>query len=324
MSKKFRLFLVLALALSLTSLSVFAVTWRLADDQPAGYPTVLADQFFASIISQMTNGKINIKVYYGSQLGAETNTTQQTIANVIQIDRVNAAPLGSFVPELNILSLPYLFSSSAQEWKALYGKPGQELLSSMKAEGLIGLTYYDSGQRSFFTRKTPVMKPSDMNGLKIRVQKAPVFVGMVKDMGGSPVPMAYGDVYTGLQTGVIDGAENNIPSYYTMSFYQVAPYYSFDGHSRVPEVLFMNLNAWNSLTSQEQSIFKTAAMAASLYERQLWNEQVQKDMNLLKKAGVHFYYPTKSDIALFQEAVKPLYKEYSKYQTLIDEIRNIK
>lgn len=324
MSGKIRLLLVLTFAFSLLSLSIFAVTWRLADDQPAGYPTVLGDQLFASIVNEMTHGKINIKVYYGAQLGAETQTTQETISGVIQINRVNAAPLASFVPELGVLSLPYIFSSSEQEWKVLYGPIGEELLNSMKVAGLIGLTYYDSGQRSFFTRHTPILKPSDMKGLKIRVQKSPVFVSMVKAMGGSPIPMAYSSVYTALQSGVIDGAENNIPSYYTMSFYQVAPYYSYDGHSRVPEILFMNLKAWNSLTSTEKTIFKTAAMASSLYERQLWNERVQKDLQLLKKAGVHFYYPTASDIALFQKAVAPVYKKYSQFKDIIDAIRNTK
>ncbi len=324
MSSKVRLLLVLTFVFSLLSLSVFAVTWRLADDQPAGYPTVLGDQLFANIVSEMTHGKINIKVYYGAQLGAETQTTQETISGVIQINRVNAAPLASFDPELGVLSLPYIFSSSKQEWKVLYGKVGQELLNSMKSVGLIGLTYYDSGQRSFFTRHTPILKPSDMKGLKIRVQKSPVFVAMVKAMGGSPIPMAYSSVYTALQSGVIDGAENNIPSYYTMSFYQVAPYYSYDGHSRVPEILFMNLKAWNSLTPTEKTIFRTAAMAASLYERQLWKARVQEDLSLLKKAGVHFYYPTPADIALFQKAVEPVYAKYSKFKDIITAIRNTK
>ncbi len=324
MSSKGRLLVVLALMLSLVTLSIFAVTWRLADDQPAGYPTTMADQFFANIVREMTNGKINIEVYHGGQLGAETQTVQQTMAGIIQINRVNAAPLASFVPELSVLSLPYIFSSSTQEWKVLYGPIGEKLLNSMKVAGLIGLTYYDSGQRSFFTRHTPILKPSDMKGLKVRVQKAPVFVKMVNAMGGSAVPMAYGEVFTALQTGVIDGAENNIPSYYTMSFYQVAPYYSFDGHSRVPEILFMNLKAWNSLTPEEQTIFKTAAMASSLYERKLWNAKVEKDMELLKKAGIHFYYPTKADIALFQKAVAPVYKQYSKYKDLINAIRSTK
>ncbi len=324
MSSKVRLLLVLTFVFSLLSLSVFAVTWRLADDQPAGYPTVLGDQLFANIVSEMTHGKISIKVYYGAQLGAETQTTQETISGVIQINRVNAAPLASFDPELGVLSLPYIFSSSKQEWKVLYGKVGQELLNSMKSVGLIGLTYYDSGQRSFFTRHTPILKPSDMKGLKIRVQKSPVFVAMVKAMGGSPIPMAYSSVYTALQSGVIDGAENNIPSYYTMSFYQVAPYYSYDGHSRVPEILFMNLKAWNSLTPTEKTIFRTAAMAASLYERQLWKARVQEDLSLLKKAGVHFYYPTPADIALFQKAVEPVYAKYSKFKDIITAIRNTK
>lgn len=320
---KFRFFIALAV-IGLMAFSAFAITWRMADDQPAGYPTVLADQFFANVVNQMTNGKINIVVYYGAQLGSEESIVQQVISGAIQLERLNAAPLGSYAPEMNILSLPYLFSNSDQEWKVLYGPIGQKLLTDLQSIGLMGLTYYDSGERSFFTRKTPILTPSDVKGLKIRVQQSPVFIDLIKDLNGAAVPMAYGDVYTALQTGVIDGAENNIPSYYTMSFYQVAPYFSFDDHSRVPEVVIMNLSAWKSLTPEEQEIFKTAAMAASLYERELWDQLTKQDMALLEKAGVHFYYPTQEDIKLFQQAVAPIYQQYSQYKSIIDEIRATK
>ncbi|WP_455382156.1 TRAP transporter substrate-binding protein [Salinispira pacifica] len=296
--------------------------WKLADDQPADYPTVKADEYFAKLVKEQTNGKFDIKVFYGGQLGAETQTVQQTISGVIQLNRVNAAPLASFVGDMSVLSLPYIFTSSDGEWKVLYGAPGNQILQSMQKQGLMGLTYYDSGQRSFFTRKTPIESPSDMKGLKIRVQKSPVFVDMVKALGGSPVPMAYGDVFTGLQTGVIDGAENNIPSYVTMSFYQVAPYYSYDGHSRVPEVLFMNLKAWNSLSSAEQSIFKKAAHEASMYERKLWAQKVQTDLKKLQSANVHLYHLTADQVKKFQDAVQPVYKQYSQYSSLINAIKN--
>lgn len=300
------------------------VTWKLADDQPAGYPTVAADQEFAKLVKEQTNGRYDIKVFYGGQLGSETQTVQQTISGVIQINRVNAAPLASFVGDMSVLSLPYIFTSSQQEWNVLYGKPGQEILDSMKAQQLIGLTYYDSGQRSFFTRKTPITSPADMKGLKIRVQKSPVFVEMVKDLGATPVPMAYGDVFTALQTGVIDGAENNIPSYATMSFYQVSPYYSYDGHSRVPEVLFMNLKAWQSLSPADQKIFTSAAHQASLTERKLWAQKVQTDMKKLQSANVHFVHLSSAQVKAFQDAVAPVYKMYSKYDSLINEIKNTK
>lgn len=300
------------------------ITWKLADDQPAGYPTVVADQEFAKIVNQKTNGRYNIKVYYGGQLGSETQTVQQTISGVIQINRVNAAPLASFVGDMSVLSLPYIFTGSQQEWNVLYGKAGEQILQSMKAQKLMGLTYYDSGQRSFFTRKTPITSPADMKGLKIRVQKSPVFVEMVKDLGATPVPMAYGDVFTALQTGVIDGAENNIPSYATMSFYQVAPYYSYDGHSRVPEVLFMSLKAWDSLSPADQTIFKDAAHQASLVERKAWAAKVQTDMKKLQSANVHFVHLTPTQVKAFQDAVAPVYKMYSKYDSLINEIKNTK
>jgi len=314
----------LVLLLVFPTLLIFSVTYRLAENQPADYPTTLADIFFADVVRQMTNGRIDIQVYYGGQLGSETETIQQTMAGVIQFNRVNAAPLASFVDSLSVLSLPFLFSSEEHLWKVLYGQVGEKLLDSMKSSGLIGLTYFDSGARSFFTRKTPILKPDDLKGLKIRVQNAPVFVEMVKLLGGTPIVMEYGQVYTGLQTGVIDGAENNIPSYYTMSFYQVAPHYSFNMHSMVPEILFMNLATWNSLSKEDQLIIKTAAHAASLYQRKLWADRTKANMEALKAAGANFYYPTPEDLKLFQKAVQPLYQKYDKYKDIIDAIMNTK
>lgn len=311
--------------LSLLAVVIFSatVTWRMAEVHPLNYPTTQANIFFAETVRKMTNGRINIEVLYGGQLGGETETIQQTMAGIIQFNRTNAAPLASFVDSLSVLSLPFLFRDKEHFWKVLDGPIGEQLLESMKSSGLIGLTFYDSGARSFYTTKKPILKVEDVKGLKIRVQNAPVFVEMIKLLGGTPIVMEYGQVYSALQTGVVDGAENNIPSYESSSHYEVAPHYTFNRHTMVPEILFMNLATWNSLSKEDQLIIKTAAYAASLYERKLWEEREKISLEKVKDR-VNLYYLTPEELKRFQDAVQPIYKQYEKHKAIIDSIINTK
>lgn len=318
-----RKFVIVILALLAVVAYSATVTWRLAEVHPLNYPTTQANIFFAETVRKMTNGRINIEVLYGGQLGGETETIQQTMAGVIQFNRTSAAPLSSFVDTLSVLSLPFLFRDKNHYWKVLDGAVGEQLLESMKSSGLIGLTFYDSGARSFYTTKKPILKVEDVKGLKIRVQNSPVFVDMIKLLGGTPIVMEYGQVYSALQTGVIDGAENNIPSYESSSHYEVAPHYTFNMHTMVPEILFMNLAAWNSLSKEDQLIIKTAAFAASLYERKLWEEREKISLEKVKDK-VNLYNLTPEEMKRFQEAVQPIYKQYEKHKTVIDSIINTK
>lgn len=244
------------------------------------------------------------------------------VVGAVDFGRVNAAPLASFDPQLNLFNLPYLFTSKDQMWKVLNGPIGSQMLDTLKSAKLVGLTYYDSGSRSFYNSKRPAAHPEDLKGLKIRVQQSEMFINLVKTLGGSPTPMAYGEVFGALQTGVIDGAENNWPSYYSTNHYQVAKYYTVDEHSRTPEILVASQSTWNKLSPEDQKIILQAARDSQDVQRKAWSELEEK----AQKAAVdNGNVITQVDPAEWRKAVEPLYEKYGKdYQDLIEQIRNTK
>ena len=217
--------------------------------------------------------------------------------------------------------MPYLFRDEDHLWKVLDGPIGKGLLKGMESSNLVGLAYYDSGARSFYTKGKPIKTLADMKGLKIRVQPAKVFIDMVNILGASATPMNYGEVYSGLQTGIIDGAENNPPSLWTSNHYEVAKYYSLDEHSRVPEVLIMSKKVWDGLSPDDQKLIAQAAQESVVEHKKLWNEFVQKSMDELKVKGVVFLKPDK---APFEKAVQPVYAKYPEYKDLISQIQAVK
>lgn len=295
---------------------------KLSDDQPKGYPTVKGDEAFAKEVKQKTNGRIQIKVYAGGSLGAESDVAQQVQLGSVDLQRINAAPLATYDSAMGVLSMPYLFKSDKQKWDVLNGKVGQQLLNSLKSAKMVGLTYYDSGARSFYDSKRPIKKPSDLKGLKIRVQKSKLFISMINALGASATPMAFGGVYSALQTGVIDGAENNLPSYYTTNHYKVAKYYTFDKHSEVPEVLLASTKLWNQLSPSDQKIFKQAALDSQKVERKSWNALVKKSRKKVLAGGAKFYQV--SDTKAWRKAVQPVYDKYgAKYKKWLDEIKKV-
>lgn len=296
------------------------ITLRLADNQPATYPTVVGDNEFARIVSEKTNGRIQIKVYPAAQLGDENTVIQQIQLGAIDLGRINSAPLAEYDKQMGVFSLPYLFDSSAQMWKVLDGPIGDNLLSSLSSAKMVGLTYYDSGSRDFYNSKHPVLHPSDLKGLKIRVQQSNIFVDLVNTLGGSATPMAYGEVYNALQTGVIDGAENNWPSYYTTNHYKVAKYVTEDNHTMNPEVLLASSSAWSKLSADDQKIIKDAAVESQQAERQAWDDLVSKSIAAVKANGN--VVTELQDVSEWQKAVQPLYSKYGQqYQDLISQIR---
>lgn len=310
-------------AMFLPALSAGAQTLVLkaADVQPAGYPTVQGLEFMSRYLKDVSHGTMTIKVYPSGQLGNEQSTIEQIQAGVIDLGRINAAPLAAFDQEIGVLSLPYLFKSKTDYWKVLSGPLGLKLLNSLSKAQMLGLAYYDSGQRSFYTtaKAGPIKTVKDLQGMRIRVQKSPVMVAMVKALGATPVPMAYGSVYSALQTGVIDGAENNLPSYgpYGVRHFEVAPNYTFDSHSRVPEVVLVSLKTWKRLNVQQRTWLREAALASVPVEEAAWNHLVGKTLKALK-GKVHFYHV---NVAQFQAAMQPVYKQYqAKYGKLIHQI----
>ena len=300
-----------------------ATTLTLSDDQPPNYPTVQGDKAMARYLKAISNGHMTIKVYPNGQLGSEQSVGEQVQSGAIDMARINAAPLANFDSKMGVLSLPYIFSSKQGEWRVLNGPIGHKLLQSLKSAKMVGLAYYDSGQRSFYTTKKagPIKSINDLKGMRIRVQKSKPMIAMIKALGATPVPMSYGNVYSALQNNAISGAENNIPSYgpYGVRHYEVAPNYTFDSHSRVPEVVVVGLNTWKHLSSQQQAWLQEAALASEAVEETAWQHLVQKTRNKLK-GKVNFYHV---DTAKFQQAMGPVYKKYGKeYGGLIQEIKN--
>ncbi len=284
-----------------------ALVLRAADNQPEDYPTVQALRFMGQRIAEQSGGELTVKVYPARQLGEEKDTVLATMFGAIDINRVNSAPLGNLIPELRLLSLPYLFRDQAHMHRVLNGPIGDDILAFLRPHGLVGLSFLDSGARSFYSQR-PIRTPADLAGLKIRVQNTDQFIAMMKLLGANATPMSFGQVYESLLTGVIDGAENNWPSYMSTRHFEAAPYYSLDRHSMAPEVIVMSLSRWNSLTGDQQRIVRDAARAATNHMTERWQHRVAQAMADARAADVTVIEDV--DIAAFQRAVQPLYHDY--------------
>ncbi len=317
--------LVAAVAVSFSSFALAmekkgsVIVLKAADDHKKGYSTVEGLELMAKLVSKWTSGRIKIEVYPGAVLGSEKETIEQTQMGVIDINRVSISPVTAFYPKISVFALPYIFKSREHMWKVLESDIGQKMLKDLGAAGFIGVAYMDSGARSFYTVKKPILSPADLKGLKIRVQKSPVMIDMVRAMGGRPVPMAFEEVYTALQTGVIDGAENNPPSYYETSHYEVAKYYSLDEHAMVPEVVLVSKVTWNKLSPEDRKILELAAFAGQELQKKLWIKDENIALKIVKESGCKIFHPKKEP---FMKAVKPVYDKYgAKYSGLIEQIR---
>jgi tripartite ATP-independent transporter DctP family solute receptor len=259
--------------------------FRVADTQEENYPTVQALKYMDHLVGERTGGRHRIRVFHSRQLGEEKDTIEQTRVGAIDLNRTNVAPLGSFVPEANVLALPFLFRSIDHLYNVLDGPVGADLLASFAAHGFVGLTFYDSGARSIYNSVRPVRSRADLKGLRIRVQQSDLMIDMVKALGAEPVALPYGQVLTGLNTKLIDGAENNWPSYVTTGHYRAAKYYTITEHTMSPEVLVMSRRAWDSLAPEDQRIFRTAATESSKYMREQWKQWEQRARAQAQEAG---------------------------------------
>ena len=259
--------------------------FRVADNQPADYPSVRALEFMANIVEERTNGRHSIRVFHSSQLGEEEQTLQQTRAGVIDIVRTTVAPMGSLVPTANVLSLPFLFRSFEHLHHVLDQGLGKEILASFEPHGFVGLTFYDSGARSIYNSVRPVRSLADVKGLRIRVQQSEVMTNMMRALGAEPIALPYGQVATAISTKLIDGAENTWPSYVTSNHYKVAPYYSLTEHTMSPAALVMSSHAWEGLSSEDRDIFRDAAEKSRLYMRDIWAAREDRSRQQARAAG---------------------------------------
>jgi tripartite ATP-independent transporter DctP family solute receptor len=298
------------------------IVLRLADNQPDDYPTVVGDKAFAKLVEEKTDGRIKVEVYSGGQLGDEKSVIEQVQLGTIDFARVSASPLAEFSKNLGVLSMPYIFRDADHMWNVLNGEIGEELLVGMEESNMRGLVFYDSGSRNFYNSKHPVEKPEDLKGLKIRVQQSALVVDMVESLGASATPMAYEEVYSALQTGVIDGAENNYPSYYSVNHYEVAKYFTLDGHSRVPEILMISKKVWGELSAEDQKALKEAAMESQKVQIDSWAALVEEAKEKVEAAGNEVTEIT--DTAPWREAVQPVYDKHGgAYKEWIEKIEAV-
>ena len=296
---------------------------RYAENQAQDYPTTQAAYKFAEMVEQKTNGRIHIDVYHGGQLGDEKAVIEQLQFGAIDFTRVSLSPLSEFEKSLNVLQLPYLYKDAAQMWRVLEGDIGENFLKSVEKSGLIGLSWFDAGARNFYNSKKPVTKLDDLKGMKIRVQESQLMMGMVAALGASATPMAYGEVYSGLQTGVIDGAENNWPSYDSVSHYEVAKYYVLDEHTRVPEMQMVSKITWDKISPEDQKIIKECALESAKLERELWAAKEGASEEKVKAAGSVITELEPGEKEKFQAAMAPLYTQFGAgYEDLIQQIQS--
>lgn len=291
---------------------------RVADVHEQSYPTVRALEEMGRIVSERTGGAIRFQIFHSGQLaGGETDSLTQTRAGDIHINRVSAAPLEQFSAKIGVLSLPYLFRSAEHQWNVLNGPIGEELLESLSDADLVGLGWMDSGARSFYATRR-IATPADLRGLQIRVQDSDVATAMVRALGASPRSVPFTEVYSALQKGVIDGAENNLPSYHSKGHYEVARFFCRDEHNRLPEVIVASRAWWQKLSTEHQKIIRDAARQCQQYQRRLWAQREAAALDAVQKAGCTIIEP---DRDAFRKAVEPLYQQYrGKYGDLADRI----
>jgi len=283
-------------------------TFRLAETHPADYPTTMGDKKFAELVGERTNGRIKIEVFPSSQLGEEKAVLEQIQLGAIEFTRVSSSPLAEFNKAFGVYGLPYIFDNDDHMWRFLESEEGTKMLDGLETSKMKGLAYYSSGARSFYT-KNPITSVEGMKGLKIRVQQSKVNMDLISALGASATPMPYGEVFSGLQTGVIDGAENNAPSYLTANHYQAAKNYILDSHQRVPEVLLMSKSVWDKLSDEDRKIVKQAALDSVKTQREEWNKFEKKAMEQLKTEGV--VVTDVADLKPWQDAVKSVIEKYT-------------
>ena len=297
---------------------------RYAENQPEDYPTTQAALAFAGLLNEQTDGRVKVAVYSGGELGAEQSVIEQMRFGGIDFARVSLSQLAKYVPELSVLQLPYLYQDAAQMWRVLDGGIGDDFLSLLDSMDLVGLSWFDAGVRSFYTREK-VTCLEDLRGKTLRVQESDMMSEMVSDMGAEPVQVVYSQVYAALHNAQIDGAENNWPSYEAMGHYEVAPYFLQDEHTRVPEIQLASTAALEKLTALDPGFaetLRTCARESARTERRLWAEREARSEQDLRGKGIKVTILPEAEKEKFRAAVQPLYDSFAAQAELIERIQN--
>nr|WP_236944432.1 TRAP transporter substrate-binding protein [Kushneria marisflavi] len=300
-----------------------ADNWRGWNVHPPGYPNSVALDSFVKEVTENTDGRIKAKIFHNGVLGDQPDAIEQTRSGALNFANFNMGPMGPIVPETDVLSLPFLFKDIDAMHKVMDGEIGQRFADALEKKNLVALSWFDSGARSVYNTRRPINEPEDMQGLKVRVMNNDLYVEMIDALGGNATPMAYGEVYQSLKTGVLDGAENNFPSYESSGHDEIAKYYSETEHLILPECLCIAKRSWDKLSDQDQEIVRQAAVDAATLQRKLWAEGSKKSREDVLAAGVKI---NEVDKPAFQAKMEPIYaafvKKHPDLEPLLNDIRN--
>lgn len=303
-----------------------AAQWRAWNIHVDGYPNTVAMDKFAEVLEAKTEGRIKLKNFHGGVLGSQPDAIEQVRIGALEIGNFNLGPIGPIAPEANVVSLPFIFKDMEHMHRALDGEAGQKISAGMAKQGLVALAWYDSGARSFYNSKRPITKPEDVKGMKVRVMNNDLYSGMIDALGGNPSPMAFSEVYQSLKTGVVDGAENNWPSYESTGHFEVAGYYSLSQHLIIPECVCINAKVFNALSDEDKTAVKEAAQESALIQRKMWAKRALASRQKVMDSGVKFNEI--ADKTGFQSAMQPVYDKYLSANPdlvpLVDLIKNTK
>ncbi len=295
---------------------------RLAETHPGDYPTTLGDIEFARLVEEKTEGRIKVEVYHSKQLGEEKDVIEQVQFGAIDFTRVSVGPMTEFSPELAVVALPYIYKSPDHMWNVLNSKIGDDLLAGLESSNFVGLGWYDGGARSFYNSVKPIKTLEDLAGLKFRVMQSELMVDMVEALGASPTPMPYGEVYSAIQTNVIDGAENNWPSYDTSSHFEVATYYTLDEHLRVPEILIASKIVMDKVSADDLALIREAALESQMFQREQWSAKEASSEEKIRAAGNEIYELPAEEKARFAEQMVPVWDKHAgDYKSIIAAIQ---
>lgn len=298
------------------------VILKLGHGLDPAHPVHKAMLFMADRLSEKSGGKVELQIFAGGVLGNETDSIELLQRGALAVTKVSTAPLEGFVPEMAVFSLPYIFRDEEHYWNVLNSPLGKKMLQGGESFGLKGLCYYDSGSRNFYTYQRPILGPDDLKGMKIRVMSSPKMLELIEMFGAAPTSVPWGELYTALQQKMVDGAENNPPSFYTSRHFEVCKYFSFNEHTRIPDIILMSTKVWNSLTPEVQQWVQEAADESVIYQRKIWKEFTEESIEKSKEKGVEIFYPDK---APFIEKVQPMLEKYkgTEIGNIVEQIKEI-
>ncbi len=290
---------------------------KLAHGLDPTHPVHISMVYLSKLVEERSDGKMRIDIYPSGQLGTERESVELLQIGSLGMTKVSASVMEGFTPLFKVYNLPYLFRDDSHRFKALEGEIGEKLLLETEKYRIRGLVYLDAGSRSFYTKNKPILSPADLTGLKIRVQESTTSIKMLQALGGSATPIAWGELYTSLQQGVVDGAENNPPTFHISRHYEVCQFYSLDEHTSVPDVLIISTVVWNGLSDEQQQLLLHAAKDAAEYQKEIWHIATDEALAQVEKAGVKIYRPDKS---LFEKKVAPMIEAYRSTEPEIYEL----